>query len=93
MSQHQSAGVKSLTTSIFGVIAWCPAELELDSTFGDNLQGVLCRRLIIMRHADSSERVSQMKDNERRITDLGKQAAAQVHISNVAFAVCITFDL
>lgn len=47
-----------------------------------------------MRHADSSERDrSQMKDNERRITDLGKQAAAQVHISNVDFAVCITFGL
>lgn len=47
-----------------------------------------------MRHADSSERDrSQMKDNERRITDLGKQAAAQVHISTVAFAACITFDL
>ena len=38
-----------------------------------------CRRLIIMRHADSTERgEQQLKDVERTITELGRQAATQV---------------
>lgn len=39
----------------------------------------ICRRLIIMRHADSIDKQDPLtRDHERSITDLGRQAAAQV---------------
>lgn len=49
-----------------------PSALTLDSPTPKR------RRLIIMRHADSTDRADpQTKDHERSITDLGRQAAAQ----------------
>ena len=40
--------------------------------------GLLCRRLVMMRHAESEERLQGIRDHDRPITDEGRSSAREV---------------
>ena len=41
--------------------------------------GVPCRRLVMMRHAESEERLQGIRDHDRPITDEGRSSAREVN--------------
>ena len=40
----------------------------------------LCRRLVMMRHAESEERLQSIRDHDRPITDEGRSSAREVRL-------------